>query len=281
MNKTFSISEALSFGWNQFKSHWKFWLVAYLIVFAASFSGYNYNSSTSSKNQNSGSNISSITKSISKLERDVLGEKTEAVNTNTTNTIDTDTEKKPSYIPTALLLLLIPYVLVAGLGFIFVLILSVLIGIIFQMGLVHLTVGVARGGNLDYKTILSDVSVKKSLRFLFAIFLVALVTGLGLLIFIIPGIYLAYRLMFVPYLVVDKNLGIGDSFKESANLSKGVKLKLFAFTLVSLFLMLIGLIVFIVGILPAFMVLNLSVAYIYVTLDKQNSVPTVLIENNS
>lgn len=44
---------------------------------------------------------------------------------------------------------------------------------------------------------------------------------LGLLLLIVPGIYAIGRLIFAPYVMFDKDLGIIDSLKASANLTKG------------------------------------------------------------
>lgn len=44
---------------------------------------------------------------------------------------------------------------------------------------------------------------------------------IGLILLIVPGIYAIGRLIFAPYLMFDKDLGIIDSLKASANLTKG------------------------------------------------------------
>src|SRR3990167_4527856 len=47
MNKTFSISEAISFGWNTFKSNWKFWVLAWGLAFMSTMGGANLGNSFS------------------------------------------------------------------------------------------------------------------------------------------------------------------------------------------------------------------------------------------
>lgn len=51
--------------------------------------------------------------------------------------------------------------------------------------------------------------------------LVLLCVGAGTLFFIIPGIFLAVRLAFAPYLMIDRNLGPLEAMQESWNLVSG------------------------------------------------------------
>lgn len=45
--------------------------------------------------------------------------------------------------------------------------------------------------------------------------------GLGLICFVIPGIYLMVRWVFVPYLIMNENLEISDAFRVSGQLVNG------------------------------------------------------------
>lgn len=56
-----------------------------------------------------------------------------------------------------------------------------------------------------------------------------ILVGFGILLFLIPGIYLSYRYFFAVYIIADdSDVGIIQAMKKSAVLSKGIKLDLFA-----------------------------------------------------
>ena len=55
---------------------------------------------------------------------------------------------------------------------------------------------------------------------------------IGLVLLIVPGVYLSIRFMFVPILIVDKELTIKEAFRKSTALTKGVKWKLFGLALI-------------------------------------------------
>jgi uncharacterized membrane protein len=70
-------------------------------------------------------------------------------------------------------------------------------------------------------------------QYAWATFLYSLLMIVGMLLFIIPGLYWGYKYMYVPYLIVDKGMRTSDAFKMSALMTKGVKLKLFVFGIVT------------------------------------------------
>ena len=58
------------------------------------------------------------------------------------------------------------------------------------------------------------------------------VVVIGLVLLIVPGVYLSIRFMFVPILIVDKELTIKEAFRKSTALTNGVKWKLFGLALI-------------------------------------------------
>ncbi|MES2477250.1 MAG: DUF4339 domain-containing protein [Verrucomicrobiota bacterium] len=74
---------------------------------------------------------------------------------------------------------------------------------------------------------------------------------LGLILLIVPGIYLALR--FGQYLpaIVDKNLGVLESLKYSSSLTTNNRLNLFGLVLLTIGLMILGLIALLVGLVVA------------------------------
>ena len=68
-------------------------------------------------------------------------------------------------------------------------------------------------GKADFKTLFSQGHL--IVPFATASFLYLLLCALGFACFIIPGIYLYCRFFFFDYAMIDKNLGVLESFQES------------------------------------------------------------------
>lgn len=69
----------------------------------------------------------------------------------------------------------------------------------------------------------------------------------GLILFIIPGLYLSGRLMFAPYLSVEKTQGARKSIKESWEATRGNGWKIFWKAFVVGLFMMVGFLAFVVG----------------------------------
>jgi hypothetical protein len=89
------------------------------------------------------------------------------------------------------------------------------------------------------------------LKYFGGILLFGLAVIAGLILFIIPGIYFAYRFGFVPYLLVDKDIEIMEAFKKSTEMTKGEIWHLIGFSVQSFFIMILGLLLLIIGFIPA------------------------------
>jgi membrane-anchored glycerophosphoryl diester phosphodiesterase (GDPDase) len=100
-------------------------------------------------------------------------------------------------------------------------------------------------------------------RVLGATILLGVIIGLGFILLIIPGIYLAMRYMFTVPLIIDKNLDIGEAMKQSSTLTQGIKLPLFGFTLSALGVIILGGIALGVGIFVAIPIIWLAYIYLY------------------
>lgn len=91
----------------------------------------------------------------------------------------------------------------------------------------------------------------KILTYFLASLLMTVVVGIGLCVFIIPGIYLALRLQFYQAFIVEENAGILQSLKRSWAITEGQTWPLFLLSLSMLGILTIGFILFVVGILFA------------------------------
>jgi uncharacterized membrane protein len=94
-------------------------------------------------------------------------------------------------------------------------------------------------------------------------FLVGIIVGVGFIFVIVPGIFLACKLAFVPYLVVDRKMGVGEAFSASWNMTRGHAWKVFLIGLLGIPIMIAGLIVFGIGAIISVMWISTAFASLY------------------
>jgi uncharacterized membrane protein len=100
-------------------------------------------------------------------------------------------------------------------------------------------------------------------RFFLISFVYALITFVGIVLFVIPGIYFATKYWFAGYIYVDKRTGVVESFKESARLTQGIKMKLFYLGILQVLIQIGGLLALLVGLFIAVPINYLSDIYVY------------------
>ena len=115
---------------------------------------------------------------------------------------------------------------------------------------------------------------RKIIKYFFGEFLFTVVFFIGLALLIIPGIYIALRLQFFTAFIVEENTGIMESFKRSWAITKGQGLPLFWVLLTQIGIMIVGLILFIIGIFVAIPVIYMMYCYIYRRLVALETKPT-------
>lgn len=93
--------------------------------------------------------------------------------------------------------------------------------------------------------------------------LLEIVVAVGFVLLIVPGIVLAVRLAFVPFLVVDEGLGAIQALQESWRRTSGYSWTLFGAALLAIVIVIVGLILLIVGTIPATMLVYLAFASLY------------------
>jgi hypothetical protein len=86
----------------------------------------------------------------------------------------------------------------------------------------------------------------KFFNVIFSAILLFLILGVGFLLLIIPGIIFACKLVFVPYLVVDKNKGVFSAISESWEMTNGHFWKIFLIGLTVYAVVLILLFIFMI-----------------------------------
>lgn len=104
---------------------------------------------------------------------------------------------------------------------------------------------------------------KKLLPALGATILYTLMVAVGLVLLIVPGIYLAMRYGLYLTAMVDRNLGVMDSFNYSSSITTNNRLNLFLLSLLGILVALAGCLALCVGLLFALPVIWLSWAVAY------------------
>ena len=100
-------------------------------------------------------------------------------------------------------------------------------------------------------------------RYLFASILYALIVAIGLVLLVVPGVYLAVRFSQYGFLVVDKGLGPVEALRKSAALTEGARWQLFLFGILLFGLVLLGAIALLIGLFWAVPTTLVAAAFVY------------------
>jgi uncharacterized membrane protein len=139
--------------------------------------------------------------------------------------------------------------------------LTILCATIVQFAYVSLYLRLADGAQLRFAELFPDF--RTYWNYFATVFLVGLITIVGLIVFIIPGIYFALRLNFASLLVIDEGLGPIEAIKKSSILTRGVKWKLLRFWLAIIGLSILAIIPFFLGFLVTIPIAYFSWIRIY------------------
>ena len=139
-----------------------------------------------------------------------------------------------------------------------------LLFLVIQLGAYNVMLRVVDGKKAEFKDLYTyPEAALKVLRNIVAGIIVGFIVVGGLILFIIPGIYLGIRLMFFTYYIVDKNAGIVDSIKMSWELTRNGVINLFFFSIILLFLNFLGALLFGIGLAITFPLSFLATALLY------------------
>lgn len=138
---------------------------------------------------------------------------------------------------------------------------SLLILPVIQYG-VHFTfLKSARNQGVEISEVFSGFG--QYLNIILANLLMMLLVGLGLLVFILPGIYILCRLAFVPYIVMDQRLGPVAAVQKSWQLTRDHFGTILVFGLLAIPIAIAGILLLFVGIIFAAMWVFCSFAGLY------------------
>lgn len=105
--------------------------------------------------------------------------------------------------------------------------------------------------------------VKPLVNFILASLIRGVITFIGFILFIIPGIIFSIRLQYVPYLIVDKNLPPKEAIKKSWEMTKGNTWNLFFFGILLFLINVLGAILLLVGLFITVPLTMLATTFVY------------------
>jgi uncharacterized membrane protein len=130
-----------------------------------------------------------------------------------------------------------------------------------KYGLAYSFLKAVRGEKLDTKDMLAPF--RNYFNVVLGNLLVTIVVGIGFVFLIVPGIILACKLAFVPYLVVDRGLDAIEAFKESWKMTGGYTVEIFLIWLLAVPIIIAGIILLGVGLIASTMWIGLAFASMY------------------
>lgn len=109
-----------------------------------------------------------------------------------------------------------------------------------------------------------DSFIKSRLpHWLIAQLVYGIIVMLGLIFLIVPGIYLAIKYMYVNMLMIEKDITIKEAFKKSAEMTKGEMWHLIGMGMVCIIVVMLGLILLIIGVVPAIILVAFATMLVY------------------
>jgi uncharacterized membrane protein len=137
-----------------------------------------------------------------------------------------------------------------------------------QVGIAYANLKASRGEKLEIKDMFAFS--RNYWNIVLALILSGIIVAIGLIFLIVPGIILACKLAFVPYLVIDRNMQATDAIKESWGMTDGHAWKIFLMGLLAVPIILGGLLCLIFGVIISAIWINLAFASLYyaVSLEK-------------
>jgi hypothetical protein len=137
----------------------------------------------------------------------------------------------------------------------------ILLSGVIGYGVLYACLKSARGDSLQIKDVFE--AFRNYWNAVLVFFLVGVITAIGSVFLIIPGIYFACKLSFTPYLVVDRKMKAINAIKESWRLTNGHFWKIFLTGLLAIPIVIGGAICLGIGIIISYMWVDMAFASLY------------------
>jgi len=151
-----------------------------------------------------------------------------------------------------------------------------LIAPIFEYGADMIFVQAVRKIKPDFEYLVKGF-MENYLHIILANLLVFALVVIGLFALIIPGIIIGCRLAFVSYIIMDKKLDPIEAVELSWRLTRGHGWQIFFMGFVSIFIVIFGFLMFIVGIFPAIIWICSSFASLYESVLREKEKPAEVV----
>lgn len=133
------------------------------------------------------------------------------------------------------------------------------------IGIIKVTLDVARGKSVEYMEMFSGGPL--FVRVVIVNILYGLMVMFGLLLFIVPGIYLAMKFWPAQYFVIDRDMEVMDAFRAAGEFTNGNKGQSLLLSLLSAAVSIVGFLALCVGFIVAYPIITLmwSVGFMMIT----------------
>lgn len=148
-------------------------------------------------------------------------------------------------------------------------VLGYLLGVYASLGLVTVTLKIAKGEEVSFGDYFSTFSYYA--QYLLGTILYSIIVIIGLIFFIVPGIIFAMKYYLFPYFIIDRKVWPLEAFKLSDKAVYGAKWDLFLFSVLAALLNILGLISLLIGLFITVPVILIAQAAIYKRLNAQLS----------
>jgi uncharacterized membrane protein len=135
-----------------------------------------------------------------------------------------------------------------------------LVNATLELGMTNVTLKLRDNGRAEFADVFNIFD--RVPFFIVALLMVLVIVGIGLILLIIPGIYLAVRLQFVGFRILDGDNPI-EALQNSWAITQGHVLELLMFDLLLFGIILAGVLALLVGVLIAVPVAGLALADMY------------------
>lgn len=142
-------------------------------------------------------------------------------------------------------------------------ILFMIISVLVSLGFYKIILDLVDGKKTEIREGVRAVTLRKFTNALAASFLYGIISLVGLIFFIIPGIIFIVRFQFCIVAVIDKDLSIMDSLKYSWRITKNNFWRFILLGLISFGLILAGLIALLIGVFVAIMIIDIAYVVAY------------------
>lgn len=134
------------------------------------------------------------------------------------------------------------------------------VSVILSAGFTLITLKLARGQHASWRQLIPPAPLVWT-YFLASLLVMLIVVG-GLILLIVPGIYLLLRFCMVSFAVID-GASVRESLRRSSKMTEGIKWRLLGFLLVMAALNIVGAALLVVGLLVSVPVTAIAFAHLY------------------